>query len=598
MTKQEQEDEEEDMEILKEEAEGTADPLYWEKLLRHHYEQHQEDHLRELGKGKRNRKPVIYNIDGMGEAAEERNQDPQSDNSDYSEPSADEADEDTDFGDQAPVGKERKRRTNKDRPLPPLLARVGGNIEVLGFNPRQRKSFLNAIMRYGMPPSDVFNSNWLVRDLRCKSEKEFKAYVAMFMRHLCEPGNDVNNTGMFADGVPREGLSRQNVLTRIGVMSLIRKKVAEFEPINGLWSLGEAMTVSHASIDDLKKEESNLNEEKMDTSETIGDMLSGGKVGTENSEMVVDGEKKSEVKNVVLEVGERPERLKDVKFMFNIADGGFSELHALWHSEQRVVEAGKEHETWHRRHDYWLLAGIVTHGYSRWQDITQDPRFAIINEPFNKDLKEKQGNYIEIKNKFLSRRFKLLEQALVVEEQLRRAAFLNLNCVNDPFGSGNNSSLMALSNKFNELESLADSHSFLASQLNAASGGGGGGSASSKPSGDVMKRVLIQLEELLNDMKQEVNRLPVSLSKVSPVTQRLQMQERDILSKLAGNSMGENVSVVNPYSSYGMAIAPFVPNLPSIVSVSDKTKVEKPQQSASPAPAPAAAAATATAVKQ
>ena len=43
------------------------------------------------------------------------------------------------------------------------------------------------------------------------------------MRHLCEPGADGAET--FADGVPREGLSRQHVLTRIGVMSLIRKKV-------------------------------------------------------------------------------------------------------------------------------------------------------------------------------------------------------------------------------------------------------------------------------------------------------------------------------------------------------------------------------------
>ena len=43
------------------------------------------------------------------------------------------------------------------------------------------------------------------------------------MRHLCEPGNE--NVETFADGVPREGLSRQHVLTRIGVMSLIRKKV-------------------------------------------------------------------------------------------------------------------------------------------------------------------------------------------------------------------------------------------------------------------------------------------------------------------------------------------------------------------------------------
>ena len=63
----------------------------------------------------------------------------------------------------------------------------------------------------------------LVRDLRGKSEKEFKAYVSLFMRHLCEPGAD--NTETFADGVPREGLSRQHVLTRIGIMSLVRKKV-------------------------------------------------------------------------------------------------------------------------------------------------------------------------------------------------------------------------------------------------------------------------------------------------------------------------------------------------------------------------------------
>lgn len=114
-------------------------------------------------------------------------------------------------------------------------------------------------MRYGMPPQDAFTTQWLVRDLRGKSEKEFKyeivlftinlkfhglvcfliilnrpllpflrAYVSLFMRHLCEPGADGAET--FADGVPREGLSRQHVLTRIGVMSLIRKKV------KNLWS--------------------------------------------------------------------------------------------------------------------------------------------------------------------------------------------------------------------------------------------------------------------------------------------------------------------------------------------------------------------------
>ena len=60
----------------------------------------------------------------------------------------------------------------------------------------------------------------LVRDLRGKSERNFEAYVSLFMRHLCEPGAD----NAEADGMPREGLNRQHVLTRIGVMSLQESK--------------------------------------------------------------------------------------------------------------------------------------------------------------------------------------------------------------------------------------------------------------------------------------------------------------------------------------------------------------------------------------
>ena len=50
-------EETEEVEVLKEEAE-QADPAFWEKLLRHHYEQHQEDVAKSMGKGKRVRKQV------------------------------------------------------------------------------------------------------------------------------------------------------------------------------------------------------------------------------------------------------------------------------------------------------------------------------------------------------------------------------------------------------------------------------------------------------------------------------------------------------------------------------------------------------------
>ncbi|XP_066539732.1 chromodomain-helicase-DNA-binding protein 4 isoform X2 [Hoplias malabaricus] len=629
-----EDEEEEDVvrEIIKQEE--SVDPDYWEKLLRHHYEQQQEDLARHLGKGKRPRKPVNYNDCSQ----EDRDwQDDQSDNqSDYSVAS-EEGDEDFDERSEANTRRPSRKglRNDKDKPLPPLLARVGGNIEVLGFNARQRKAFLNAVMRYGMPPQDAFTTQWLVRDLRGKSEKEFKAYVSLFMRHLCEPGADGAET--FADGVPREGLSRQHVLTRIGVMSLIRKKVQEFEHVNGQWSmpwmkeLEENKRAAAAAAgddpktpstgtpadtqpntpapEDLSKGEESEKEieeklegegekDKKKTSSIQEDEIIEIPDDTENppspekkatgkeiegdlgaslserdgggqKEKEKDGEKeektyspkestsaeakdessedssKPKEENKEEKPGEEKKELKEDKdgvkteessrlqngedgadseekkkavkqrFMFNIADGGFTELHSLWQNEERAATVTKKtYEIWHRRHDYWLLAGIIQHGYARWQDVQNDPRFAILNQPFKGEMS--RGNFLEIKNKFLARRFKLLEQALVIEEQLRRAAYLNMT--EDPSHPS-----MALNTRFSEVECLAESHQHLSKESMSGN----------KPANAVLHKVLKQLEELLSDMKADVTRLPATIARIPPVAVRLQMSERSILSRLA-----------------------------------------------------------------
>lgn len=506
-----------------------------------------------------------------------------------------------------------------------------------------------------MPPQDAFNSQWLVRDLRGKSEKNFKAYVSLFMRHLCEPGAD--NSETFADGVPREGLSRQHVLTRIGVMSLIRKKVQEFEHINGTLSMpipeqvvengtepesssvqnGTTATTTEGTpsatpstlttpndskapspTPDKAEKAASETEQKEDEKEPKEDAKpednekdkaeeSSEKEATKEEKMEVDGEDekkepekdKAEEKEVVEEKKEEEpdkakpaadesesnkneevkeaesapeekkiseEPAKDIKaetekeseppvtngtsddkskeskeekaegekveekksstvsindqvkktFMFNIADGGFTELHTLWQNEEKAAsQPGRLYDIWHRRHDFWLLAGIVKHGYGRWQDIQNDIAFAIINEPFKMDVGK--GNFLEIKNKFLARRFKLLEQALVIEEQLRRAAYLNLT--QDP-----NHPAMALNARFAELECLAESHQHLSKESLAGN----------KPANAVLQKVLNQLEELLSDMKSDVSRLPATIARIPPVAQRLQMSERGILSRLAG----------------------------------------------------------------
>merc|ERR1711915_1015052 len=195
---------------------------------------------------------------------------------------------------------------------------------------------------------------------------------------------------------------------------------------------------------------------------------------------------------------DKKEDKKEGKFMFNIADGGFTELHTLWQNEEKAAVPGREYEIWHRRHDHW---------------------FTIINEPFKMDVGK--GNFLEIKNKFLARRFKLLEQALVIEEQLRRAAFLNLT--QDAAHPA-----MALNSRFAEVECLAESHQHLSKERLAGN----------KPANAVLHKVLNQLEELLSDMKSDVSRLPASLARIPPVAQRLQMSERSILSRLVTSASG------------------------------------------------------------
>ncbi|RMX45752.1 hypothetical protein pdam_00004176 [Pocillopora damicornis] len=772
----------EDVEVLKQDAEA-ADPDYWEKLLRHHYEQFQEDEARHLGKGKRIRKQVSY-VDGGMEDQEESawtNNLSDYDDGEYSDVEEEESDEE--FNQKSEGRQRRAARGASDKDVtPPLLAKVQGNLEVYGFNLRQRKAFLNAIMRYGLPsPKGSPRSQWFARDLRGKSDKAFQAYVSMFLRHLCEPGTDNRET--FNDGVPREGLQRTQVLTRIGIMSLIRKKVEEFAHING-WEaypdeenttdksssktssrvstpIGEVdskkteaevkteakeaktekkedetseskpaamevdkdepvKTTEDEKKDGVKQEsedsssptedegkdsknegdkqnkedegESNTKEEskmevdapspkvasgkdqvkedssdktepmeieqqkdeksleekdtsgdndekddntvdsdkgmaeensnceqnddknvdsdhkngenngnvdepktELEESKDEGEKDSSDKVdddkpsespqdtekpaeekepddGTKKpSEAAEEGEKKSEKPhlddngdkpsdeadsakeemkaNGAVESDQKPTETVSEKseaavkteetavkpevaaatvkqeksteksavsgkaggalgdqrrFMFNIADGGFTELHTLW----EVEEKRKCDDIWWRCHDYWLLAGVVTHGYGRWQDIANDRKFSVINEPF-------KNVTLEYKNRFIARRFKLLEQALVIEEQLRRAESMKLR-------QDANHPAMALNARFAELECLAESHQHLSKESLAGN----------KPANAVLHKVLNQLEELLSDMKSDVNRLPSALVRMPPVTARLNMSERGILSRL------------------------------------------------------------------
>jgi hypothetical protein len=117
---------------------------------------------------------------------------------------------------------------------------------------------------------------------------------------------------------------------------------------------------------------------------------------------------------------------------------------------------------------------------------------------------------------------------LIYEEQLRRGAYLNIakKLGEDPNDStippqtnplpGERDSTGMLNERFAELECHADSHQNLAKD----------NSQGHKGSGLVLQKILTHLEGLLNEMKNDIGRLPISLSRQKPVTERLNMTEK------------------------------------------------------------------------
>ena len=459
-------------------------------------------------------------------------------------------------------------------------------------------------MRFGLPPQDqnITESQWYVRDLKGKSEKHLRAYTSMFVQHLCDAGDPASKT--FEDNVPKEGININQVLARIGMVSLIRKKVHEYEGKHGLESIPKPKPKilpktndtskdfaefednsqnSSVATEDKTANNGSENVEKMDVSdsgqtaeeepksdiktddttepksdteakpelkveqtsaeqksdEVMSEVKPEGKTdepidkGTDESgvqkteetevkdiEMkdVEKSEDKSEVKeseekkeetvkesvngkaeedieNGVDTIEEIPKTVQ--KFDFNIRDGGFTELQTLWFFEEQELKPGKEAEIWHRRHDYWLLASLVKHGYERWKDIHEDDTFSILSEPFKSS--------IHIKNKFMERRLRLLEQALVFEEQFRRTAHLGRLTTTKPEDK----------DKEEQNSEESDSKEEEANDEN-------------RPLNATLHRCINQYEELMTDMKSDCGRIPQTVQRIPPIAQRLQISQKSL----------------------------------------------------------------------
>lgn len=480
-------------------------------------------------------------------------------------------------------------------------------------------------MRFGLPNLDqsISDSQFFVRELKNKPEKHLRAYASLFISHLCEPGDPSATT--FEDGVPKEGLNVGQLLTRIGIISLIKRKVFEYQDKHGLVSFqlpkklpppveslpeqsheqtpkqenGESNSneLESAVKDEVKMEDSSESEVKTenDSEKPVNETESGEKMEVdevsvkvetkeENKEtdkeeeketekdqkdekdMEVDKVKPESEESESKEVAESnsienddsqqstvksepskeetngtqvKEEVKEEKeeeplivkeFDFNIQDGGLTELQTLWYFEDNELKPKHEHEIWNRRHDYWMLAGIVKHGYEQWEGIANDEDFAILNEPFKTTL--------SLRNKFMERRLRLLEQALVFEEQLRRYSHLSSLEVrvpkpkeekDDSKESDDNSAEQGQSNGDDK---NGDDETKEKKQENGEA---------KKENGDIedkenddliinpnIQRAANQLEDLLIDMKSDCARIPQTVQRIPSIANRLQIGPRNV----------------------------------------------------------------------
>ncbi|KAL3321313.1 hypothetical protein Ciccas_000020 [Cichlidogyrus casuarinus] len=252
-----------------------------------------------------------------------------------------------------------------------------GRMFVHMFDAHERQAYLEAILKFGMPkPGLLPSADWLPPMLQKKDPVYIWAYQNLFMRHLYEDPLALDDSvEHWSDGLPKEGVSGAAVLSRIAILALLREKVIEFEDLNMVMS------------------------------------------------------DKSAVNSY---------------FQFNIYDGELTLLHSQWKSDWRKIDeifASYPNMTpceiatvvsfhWHRRHDFWLLAAILVHGYGSIPEIIKDERFEILFCGLKGAVPEftasRQSDpslqLVQPAIMFLFHRLRLLEQALIVEQSLFNVA--------------------------------------------------------------------------------------------------------------------------------------------------------------------------------
>ncbi|VDN96462.1 unnamed protein product [Rodentolepis nana] len=290
------------------------------------------------------------------------------------------------------------------------------SMKVFGLNAHERQSYLECLMKNGLPPpGPIPPPEWLSTLLLTKRPEQIFAYHTLFMRHLFHDCTIMNPEALYwSDGIPNEGVNPIAVLSRLGAVSLIRGKVFEFEDFNMVPKVFKRPQSPSRFVFDIYEGGLTLLRKYWANDAKI--LRNRMKAAVVTSEFTIESSAMVPSSSKAPPKPSRCRRFKvDKRRLFSVLM-----------------------RKWNYRHDYYLLAAISYHGYGNLHDIYDDPRFKILNfgiadyilPPSDRDAmavrfsdeeylqKCRGAKYHPAGIAFLHDRLRVLEQALIVEVKL------------------------------------------------------------------------------------------------------------------------------------------------------------------------------------
>ncbi|KAF1745143.1 hypothetical protein MXB_3714, partial [Myxobolus squamalis] len=400
---------------------ATESTQYWHSILNGTQNPGKEENVDDFGKGKRLRKQIKYADNEIKEIDEEI------------DPDYDAAKEQTSSSEESGHEGEVEQNSSqipksvlvrKDIIRMPLLTSYSSTLNV-EVELRRKKNILNKLITFGLPLMDIqfTYKKWGMENEDNLSVDDFKIYVENIFASL---DYTASKFPQFIDKFPLDDSGCQLILVRVATIELIKGKVIQYA--------SQIPYMLPLLVDEHFICPNDLNEDYL--TQVLPYLKTNPGCIDNLSHLIQPPQNNKEL------VG------TNSVFMFNIEEHNYTELHIVWEAEQDI----RDQNLWWRYHDLWLLLGVSIHGYNQFSEIFADPRFQLLHLAFENSKEDKLG--------FARRRLDLLEQALLIEDIVKRM-------IDQKVYLRTESNIIKMKNKIFELNTLLEAGTSISENYNS-----------------------------------------------------------------------------------------------------------------------------------